>query len=74
MGLPNRLRVADIALDATHADVAAELCRRIGVTVADAHLGAVMGSAGSERLTVITSDPGDMRAVAGTADLTIVTI
>ena len=70
----NRLRIADAALDTTHADAAAAIRSRAGVSVADAHLGALIRSASSERVTVITSDPDDMRVVAGTTKITVVTI
>ena len=35
------------------------------VSVADAHIGAVIGSASADQITVVSSDPGDMRLVAG---------
>jgi hypothetical protein len=37
--LPNRLRIADVPLDAARASVAAAIRHRTGVSVADAHLG-----------------------------------
>jgi len=58
----NRLRVADIPLDSGHADVAAAVRTRTRVSVADAHLGAAIR--GADQVTVLTSDPGDMRLVA----------
>jgi len=70
----NRLGIADIPLGSTEANLAADLVRRTGVSVPDAHLGAVMQSSVGERVTVLTSDPADMRAVAGEAPVTIVTI
>lgn len=70
----NRLRITDLPLDATHANVAAELRSRLGVSVADAHLGAVIATTTADRITVITSDPGDIRAVAGTVRITTVAI
>ncbi len=72
--LANRLRIADAVLDGTHADVAAGIRDEVAVSVTDAHLGAAMRSTPRERVTVITSDPGDMRAVAGTKSVTVVTI
>ena len=48
--------------------------KRTGVSVPDAHLGAVIQSAPADRITVVTSDPDDMRLVAGDATITIVTI
>lgn len=70
----NRLRIADVPLDTAHASAAAAIRERTGVSVADAHLGAVMRSASTAQITVITSDPGDMRRVAGDAGITIVAI
>jgi predicted nucleic acid-binding protein len=60
----NQLPVADIPLSSKHADAAASLRRRTGVSVADAHLGAAIQHVAQDRITVITSDPGDMRTVA----------
>jgi predicted nucleic acid-binding protein len=70
----NRLRVADIALDTASADIAAAIVVRTGVSVADAHLGAVMRAAADDQLTVITSDPNDMRSVAAPRNITTVAI
>lgn len=73
----NRLRTADSALDTHVADTAAAIHARAGVSVADAHIGAVMRARRDDaQLTVITSDPGDMRLLASEADanVTIVTI
>jgi predicted nucleic acid-binding protein len=58
----NRLRIADIPLDGQHANAAAAVRSRTGVSVADAHLGAAFANAA--RVTVLTSDPRDMRIVA----------
>jgi predicted nucleic acid-binding protein len=71
---PNRLRIADLPLDAASASTAAAIRTRTGVSVADAHLGAVIHSASAGQITVITSDPGDMRLVAADKDVTIATI
>ncbi len=72
---PNRLRIADIPLDAAHASAAAAIRQRTGVSVAGAHLGAVIQSASAgQQITVVTSDPGDMRLVAGDRDITVVAI
>lgn len=59
----NRLRIADLPLGPEHADTAAGIRKRTGVSVADAHLGSAIQSA-REHVTVITSDPGDVRVVA----------
>jgi len=71
---PNRLRIADIPLDTAHASAAAAIRHRTGVSVADAHLGAVIRSAPASQVTVLTSDPGDMRLVAGDRDITVVAV
>jgi predicted nucleic acid-binding protein len=71
---PNRLRIADIPLDTAYASAAAAIRHRTGVSVADAHLGAVIRSAPVSQITVVTSDPGDMRLVAGDRDITVVAI
>jgi len=70
---PNQLRIADMPLDALHASTAATVKIRYGVSVADAHLGAAIQLSAAE-ITVITSDPRDMRQVAGDANVTIVSI
>lgn len=71
---PNRLRIADSSLDTPSANTAAAIRARTGVSVADAHVGAIICSASDAQITVITSDPGDIRRIAGEAHVTIVTI
>lgn len=71
---PNRLRIADIPLDTAHASTAAAIRNQTGVSVADAHLGAVIQSAPVDQITVVTSDPGDMRLVAGDRKITVAAI
>lgn len=71
---PNRLRIADSSLDTPSANAAAAIHARTRVSVADAHVGAVMRSGQDAHLTVITSDPGDMRQLAEDVDVTIITI
>jgi hypothetical protein len=71
---PNRLRIADIPLDTTSANVAAGIRDRTGVSVADSHMGAVIQSAARSPITVVTSDPGDMRLVAEDKKLTVAAI
>lgn len=66
----NRLRITDTPLDPAAANTAAAILIRSGVSVADAHIGAVIGSAQAARITVVTSDPADMRRIAG--DKTVV--
>lgn len=71
---PNRLRIADSPLDTPSANTAAAIRARAGVSVADAHMGAIMRSTPDAQITVITSDPGDVLQIAGDAHVTIVTI
>ena len=71
---PNRLRIADIPLDSANANIAAAIRGRAGVSVTDAHLGAVMRTAPAGDVTVVTSDPGDMRRVAGDRVVSIAAI
>jgi predicted nucleic acid-binding protein len=71
---PNHLRIADIPLDTAYANTAAAIHSRTGVSVADAHLGAVIQSAPAGQITVVTSDPGDMRLVAGDKNITVAAI
>jgi predicted nucleic acid-binding protein len=70
----NRLRIADVPLDAACANAAASIRHPAQVSVADAHIRAVVQSASAERISVITSDPADMRRIAGDRTVTIVTI
>lgn len=70
----NRLRIADIPLDAPYANAAASIRHAPQVSVADAHIGAVAQSASADRVSVITSDPADMRRITGDRNVTVVTI
>ena len=70
----NRLRIADIPLDAPYADVAAGIRHAAQVSVADAHIGAVVQSAPADRISVISSDPADMRRITGDRNVIVVTI
>jgi predicted nucleic acid-binding protein len=60
----NRLGIVDVPLDVSQADAAAGIAKRTGVSVADAHIGAAIQTADADQITVISSDPGDMRKVA----------
>jgi predicted nucleic acid-binding protein len=60
----NRFPIADVLLDASHANAAAGIARRTGVSVADAHIGAAIHAADADHVMVLTSDPADMRKVA----------
>lgn len=71
---PNRLRIADVPLDTAHADVAAAIRDRTGISVTDAHIGAVVSSSLAAQVTVVTSDPADMRVAAGDRPVTVVAI
>jgi hypothetical protein len=72
--LANRLRIRDAPLDSAAADVGAAIRRQTGVSVADAHLGAAIRSSTAERITVLTSDPGDVLRVAGERPVTVVVL
>jgi hypothetical protein len=71
---PNRLRITDMPLDSLYANSAAAIRNRTGVSVADAHLGAAIHAALADRITVVTSDPDDMRLVAGDRQIIVVAI
>lgn len=70
----NRLRIADIPLDAVHANSAAAIRNGTRVSVADAHIGAACEDSLNADITVITSDPNDIRQVAGNRPVTVVAI
>jgi hypothetical protein len=70
----NRLPIVDIPLGPELADAAAGIRKRTGVSAAGAHLGSAIQSAEWERVTVITSDPGDMRRVAEGRRVDVVSI
>lgn len=71
---PNRLRIADSPLDTASANTAAGIRDRAGVSVADSHIGAVIQSAPDGQITVVTSDPGDMRRVGEDKNITVAAI
>jgi hypothetical protein len=71
---PNRLRIADVALDTGHANTAASIRDRARVSVADAHVGAIIQLSSADEITVVTSDPADMRLMAGDKRVTVVAI
>ena len=70
----NRYRVEDAPLDAACANVAAALVNRTGVSVADAHIGAVIRSLVGDEVVVLTSDPDDMVRVSTPRPITAVRI
>jgi len=70
----NRFPIADIPLGPKHADFAAGIRKRTGVSVGDAHLGSAIQNAEAERVTVLTSDPADVRRVAEGKRVEVVTL
>lgn len=66
----NRLRITDSALDRAAADRAASLRLRLGVSVADAHLGSVLAVTPGP-VTVVTSDRGDARRIADQLEVSV---
>lgn len=71
----NRLRIADVPLDAGLADRAATACRLLRISVAGAHIAASLTATGSPH-AVLTSDPDDLDRIAADCDtpVTIVPI
>lgn len=69
-----RFKVGDRPLDTEAANIAAALRRDLGtsISVADAHIGAVVATAPEDRITIVTSDPHDMRRVARSRRVEIV--
>jgi len=65
---------ADIGCRGEQANTAASIREPTQASVADAHLGAVIRSSVAEQVTVVSSDPGDVRVVAGDRRITVVTI
>lgn len=73
--LINHLRIADAPLNTTSANVAAEVAERLHVSVADAHIGAVVRAVADHgRVAIITSDPDDIMAVTDPVPVTLVSI
>jgi predicted nucleic acid-binding protein len=70
----NRLRIIDAPLDTARANTAAAIREQAQVSVADAHIGATVQSAPDADITVVTSDPEDIRRVAGGRPVTVVVI
>ena len=70
----NRFPIADIPLDTNHADTAAGIVKRTGVSVADAHLGVAIQAADADHVMVLTSDPGGMRKVAEGRQVNVVAL
>ena len=59
----NRLHIVDAPLDGAAADRASQLRASLGVSVADAHLGAVLATTPGPH-AVLTSDAGDVRRMS----------
>lgn len=73
--IANRLRVKDVALDASAADIAADVVSRTGVSVADAHVGtAALTTPDGNEVVVLTSDPADIRNASAPRSITVVAI
>ncbi|MGD0705054.1 MAG: hypothetical protein ABSA02_34850 [Trebonia sp.] len=70
----NSLRIIDVPLDAAQANAAAAIHEQAQVSVADAHIGATVQLAQNADITVITSDPVDIRKVAGDHPVTVAAI
>jgi predicted nucleic acid-binding protein len=70
----NRLRIIDAPLDAACANTAAAIREQVQVSVADAHIGATVQTALDADVTVVTSDPEDIRRVSGDCPVTVVVI
>jgi hypothetical protein len=70
----NRLLIDDITLDGRSANIAASIRQGARVSVADAHIGAVIQAATATKVTVITSDPEDIRRVAADREVNVVSI
>lgn len=71
----NRLRIEDAPLVDEVANESARIQQDEMLGVADSHLGAVVQLADpSAEVTVLTSDPGDIRRACGARSVTVVTI
>lgn len=70
----NRMGLSDLALDRAAGDRAAGVRVNLGVSVADAHLGAAIEIAAVDRITVLSSDRTDMRRICGTKNVVVVTV
>lgn len=69
----NRLPIADHPLDGSATDRAAALRAALGVSVADAHLGAALTTTPGPH-TVITSDVPDVERIAGELGIPVVVV
>ena len=70
----NHLRITDEPLSPAQANVAASIRGRTGVSVTDAHLGALIRATSATSITVLTSDPKDVSSVAGGRAVNVVAV
>jgi hypothetical protein len=70
----NRFRVDDRPLDAPAANVAARLVADLAVSIADAHIGAVVRSMAGTDVAALTSDPDDVQRVSAPTQVKTVRI
>ena len=70
----NRLRILDVALDARLGNIAIGLRGGNPVSVVDAHVGAAAQTAPAGPVTVVTSDPDDIRLVCGARPVAVVAL
>jgi predicted nucleic acid-binding protein len=70
----NRLNIGDAHLDADQANLASRIRQDSKISVADAHIGAVVQSSPALEIVVLTSDPDDIRRAAGDKRIALVTL
>ncbi|MGH9277124.1 MAG: hypothetical protein ACRD12_03305 [Acidimicrobiales bacterium] len=70
----NQIRVRDAALDTRVANEGAEIALLTGVSVADAHVGAVVQGLATGDVVFLTSDPKDMERVSAPRPITAIRI
>lgn len=70
----NHLRIADVPLDTEQANSVARIRAAEKISVPDAHVGAVIQASSATEVTVLTSEPGDIRRAAGDRKITVVSI
>jgi hypothetical protein len=70
----NGLRIGDVTLDGRNANIAAAIRRDARVSVADAHIGAVIHATTAAKVTVITSDPADVRRMAADREVNVIAL
>lgn len=72
-GAVNRLRIEDKSLDSATTDVAALARSALSISVADAHLAAVLGATEGPH-SVLTSDVDDLRRIAAHLDVEVTVV